>query len=129
MGSIRRFFINICTCVSDKLYPNMKLLNKGFYAIEGAVDPETILWENLGTPASKKAKRFSLNFMVIIAVFAVSFFGLWGLQLFERLFNKWVKTDCTGNEFFTIENAYSDFLLPEDEQQGLIYCYCDQMYT
>lgn len=91
MGSIRRFFINLCSCVSDKLYPKMKLLNKGFYAIEGAVDPETILWENLGTPAIKKAKRFTLNFFVIIAVFAISFFGLWGIQLFERLFNKWVK--------------------------------------
>jgi hypothetical protein len=106
----------------------MKLLNKGFYAIEGAVDPETILWENLGTPASIKAKRFCLNFIVIIIVFAVSFFGLWGIQLFEKLYNKWVKTDCTGNEFFTIDNAYTDFMLPEQDQQGLIYCYCNQMY-
>ena len=109
MGPIRRFFINMFPAVSDKLYPNMKLLNKGFYAFEGAVDPETILWENLGTPAKKKAMRFSLNFMVIILVFVVSFFGLWGIQLFERLYNKWVKTDCSGNETFSIEHAFADF--------------------
>lgn len=39
-----------------------------------------------------------------------------------------MKTDCTGNEFFTIDNAYADFMLPEDEQQGLIYCYCNQQF-
>lgn len=125
MGPIRRFFINMCSCISDKLYTNMKLLNKGFYAIEGAVDPETILWENLGTPASKKAIRVTLNLFVIVLVFLVSFFGLWGIAQFEKLHNKWVKTGCEGNDIFKIDNAFADLELPENEQQGLVYCYCD----
>ena len=86
----------------------MKLLNKGFYAVDGAVDPETILWENLGTPVSKKATRWTSNLIVIILVFTVSFFGLWGIAQFEKLYSHWVKSDCSGNERYTIENAFID---------------------
>jgi hypothetical protein len=125
MGPIRRFFINLCTCFSDKLYPNMKLLNKGFYAVEGAVDPETILWENLGTPVAKKASRWTANLMVIIFVLAASYFGLWGISRFENLYKHVVKSDCSGNEYFKIDNAYADHLLEENDQQGLINCYCE----
>jgi hypothetical protein len=57
----------------------MLLLEKGLYAVEGSVDPATVLWENLGTPVSKKLSRWVGSVSVIGLVFATSFFGLWGI--------------------------------------------------
>ena len=74
------------------------------------------MWENLGTPMSKKLGRWTGSTSVIGIVFATSFFGLWGIQLFERLHNKWVRSDCSGNSYYTIDNAFEDFLLAEEKQ-------------
>jgi hypothetical protein len=57
----------------------MLLLEKGFYHVEGSVDPATVLWENLGTPAYMKIKRWFGSASVIMLTFAVSYFGLWGI--------------------------------------------------
>ena len=129
-GPMRRWFIqNICCgCWHNKFYPRMMLLEKGLYQVEGSVDPATILWENLGTPTYMKAKRWTGSAFVILMVFITSYFGLWGIQLFERLNNNWVRSDCSGNEYYTIDNAFEDFMLPQSKQQGLMECYCQQMY-
>jgi hypothetical protein len=66
--------------------------------------------------------------MVIICVFAVSFFGLWGLQLFERLYNKWAKADCAGIQMISIDNAFKDWTDKDSENIGLINCYCEQQF-
>lgn len=129
-GPLRRWVIQnlCCGCWHNRFYPRMMLLEKGLYQVEGSVDPATILWENLGTPAYMKAKRWTGSAFVILLVFATSYFGLWGIQLFERLNNNWVKSDCSGNEYYTIDSAFEDHLLPLSKQQGLMECYCQQMY-
>lgn len=94
----------------------MLLLEKGLYYVQGSVDPETVLWENLGTPFRKKVGRNCLSVVVIIMVLAVSYFGLLGIKSFEALHNQFVKSDCSGNEYYSIQNAYDDFLLPTNKQ-------------
>jgi hypothetical protein len=53
-----------------------------------------------------------------------SFFGIWGIQLFEKLRNDWVKSDCNGEDQFKNELAYDDFMLPKILRSGIMHCYC-----
>jgi hypothetical protein len=127
-GPFRRFFIQNLCCgwYHNRFYPRMLLLDKGFYNVEGSVDPATVLWENLGTPIYKKLGRWIGTGSVIFIVLIISFFGLWGIALFEKLNNRWVRSDCSGNEYYSIDYAFEDYLLPESKQQGLMDCYCAQ---
>jgi len=93
----------------------MLLLDKGFYAVEGSVDPATVLWENLGTPIYKKLGRWFGTGSVVFLVLMISFFGLWGIAIFEKLHKQWIRQDCTGNEYYDIDNAFEDFLLPKSK--------------
>jgi len=65
---------------------------------------------------------FSLGFTLFI--FVASFFGIWAIQLFEKLRNDWVQSDCNGEDFYRNENAYDDFMLPKALRSGMMNCYC-----
>ena len=70
-----------------KLYPNMLLLGKGFYRIESACDPETVLWENLGTPIEQVALKWAQMGVWSSLVLVVSYFGIYFIHYFEVLHN------------------------------------------
>lgn len=40
-------------------------------------------------------------------------------------------SNCDGNDFYDIDSAYEDHQKPfkENQMQGLMECYCEQMYT
>lgn len=98
--------------LGKSFYPeSMKLLGTGIYNVSPAMDPETILWENLGTPPRTKFLRAISTLAFCISVFAVSFIGIWGIQLFEKMQVSWVRSD-TCDDIFTLDSAFNDHLLP-----------------
>lgn len=79
----------------DKFYPpDLKLDKTAILQVEPAVDPETISWENLGTPWPIKRRRFIDSTLFTISVFLLSFVGIVLLALFEKQRTNWDKNDC-----------------------------------
>jgi hypothetical protein len=118
-------------CVRCGLYlKDLRLLNKGVYNISHSVDPSIILWENVGEPFKSKVQRCFKAYSVSVIIFAVTFFGFWAIQLFEKLRWSWVLSDCSGNDWYWIDDAFEDYSKPhkENQMQGLMECYCEQMY-
>ena len=63
-----------------------------------------------------------------LIVLSASYFGLYSIHYFEYLHNLWVRSDCSGQNFYVIGDAFKDHLLDDDKQQGMMECYCEQMY-
>ena len=96
----------------DKLYPqDLRLDETAIVQVQPAVDPETIMWENLGTPMPIKRKRIMDSTIFTISVFLLSFIGIVLLALFEKVRTNWDKNDCQGSSFFTNDQAIIDFYL------------------
>jgi hypothetical protein len=88
----------------------MQLMEKGIYNVSAAMDPETILWENLGTPKRTKALRTIATLAFCVCIFSTSFAGIWAIQLFEKMHVSWVRSEC--NDDYSIQSAFIDHLLP-----------------
>jgi hypothetical protein len=111
------------------LNKEMRLMDKGVYRLTHSVDPSIIIWENTGAPLRHKVKIWLEIYSVAILTFIVTFVGFWGIQLFEKLRNSYAMSDCSGNAVLSMEDAYYDYLLPRDgKMQGMMGCYCRQMY-
>ena len=102
----------------------MKLLEEGQYSVSPAVDPQTIVWENLGTPTPTKVKRMAFTIMFTVSIFLASFFGIWGISLFEKLRNDWGLSECNGEDVFMNQVAFDDYMNPKPLKNGLMHCYC-----
>jgi hypothetical protein len=63
----------------DSASKDMRLLGKGVYKVAPAMDPETVLWENLGTPKAFKIKRVAATIAFCVSIFALSLAGIWGI--------------------------------------------------
>jgi hypothetical protein len=111
----------------DKL---LRLKDKGIYRFTHSADPQIIIWENTGAPLKHKIKMFIEIYSIAAIIFLITFAGFWAIQLFEKLRDSYVMSDCSGNSYYGIDAAFIDFNLPkkENQMQGLMNCYCRQMY-
>ena len=90
-----------------------KIMRKGFLTLRQAQDPEIITWENLGHSLMSRLRRLLLAMVATITIFGVSFFGIWSIQLLEKTRFDWVKSDCTGDSWFTNDLAFADYFQPK----------------
>ena len=96
--------------------------------IESSVDPETILWENLGMPKGKRIRRIGLTIGLTALVMGISFFGIWSISLFEKMRFEWVQSECN-DDTYDIETALEDYSKTKRYQKlGLMNCYCQNMH-
>ena len=112
-------------CCLDNFMAKKKLLRKGYLQVNEAVDPKIINWENIGTPTVRK---WFLRIAAIVCVFAVlciSFAGHWYLSGLQKDFNNVVRSDCSAESWYNIDQAWIDETKTEiQEKQGLMNCYC-----
>lgn len=74
-GTAARLFAEYICCMKS-VFQKKKLLKKGYYSIRDTVEPETIIWENLGVPASSKFFRWVGALSLAAVLFAISFAGI-----------------------------------------------------
>lgn len=110
MNPLKRF------CVNYGCYmKNLKLAGKGIYEISHADNPIIILWENVAEPIKSKISRCFKNYSISVVIFVFTFFGMWATQLFEKLRAFYVRSDCSGNDFYNIDFAFEDHTKPPKE--------------
>ena len=81
----------------------MRLKGKGVYRLTHSVDPTIITWENTGAPIKHKIKMWFEIYSVAFLIFLITFAGFWAIQLFEKLRNSYVMSNCSGNDYYDIE--------------------------
>tara|TARA_B110000285_G_scaffold229495_1_gene294316 strand:- start:618 stop:1202 length:585 start_codon:yes stop_codon:yes gene_type:complete len=103
-------------CVQGGCYmKHLKLADKGVYEINHADNPIIILWENVAEPMKSKISRCFKNYSISVVIFVFTFFGMWATQLFEKLRAFYVRSDCSGNDFYNIDYAFEDHTKPPKE--------------
>jgi hypothetical protein len=71
-------------CLQPLFSKDLRFDNDNILSTEPAVDPETILWENLGTPTNIKSASYTKTTTFTIFVFLMSLTGIVAIALFEK---------------------------------------------
>jgi hypothetical protein len=123
----QRIAAEYCCCLSNYFVRN-KLKQRGFLRVNTTVDPQILIWENLGLPQSYHMKQHILGFIVVFAIMAISFSGQYYLSNIEKDLVDMARSDCSGESQYDIDKAFGDYYAAPQQRQGLMNCYCQQMY-
>lgn len=111
----------------SSVFRRKKLLQKGYYHVGEAVDPDNITWENLGISARSKTLRWLGAAIVLLILCVISFSGVLQMSNLEKDYVHYMKSDCSGRSTFSQDLALADIIRPQKQQLGLMNCYCSQM--
>jgi hypothetical protein len=67
-----------------KFFIKRKLVGEGFLQLEESVDPQSIIWENLGFQFYKKVFRILIIFLLFLIFFVISFYGMFNFTNIEK---------------------------------------------
>jgi hypothetical protein len=71
-------------CDPKDRYIDLDLLQEGYIKVGEAVDPKILTWEHLRQPRTTKVMRHIAGFLVTLALFLTSFFGIRGIYRTNR---------------------------------------------
>lgn len=94
--------------------------------VSATVDPEEILWENLGTKGSAMVKQLLLYSFTLLLV-CVAFAFIVCIEAGRRAIESHRPFKQCPNVPILKEDAYLDFVNPQ-LTIGLMHCYCRQLY-
>jgi len=72
--------------------------------------------------------RFAAMLLICIGLLFVSFFGIWAIKEDEVEANLWHKSECRLLTFDK-ERAGADIARQLNEQQGLMWCFCEEQFN
>lgn len=99
-------------------------MNQGYYQLKDIVDPENILWENVGVPFRGSLYRWIGFIFASIIFMAISLSGVYFITETEVTWMQYVKSHCQGGDTYSQSDAYFDFIKDNAEQKGVMHCYC-----
>ena len=85
-----------------------KLKSSGFPILEDAVDPECIIWENIGAKKSHHCKMWLASILLAFMFLAISFYGMHFMANKEKDRVDFVKSDCIKLDILTKKQAFDD---------------------
>jgi len=106
----QRVLAEVCCCL-DIFFLKGKLKQKGYLTVKHTVDPQILIWENLGISKLKYIKYLFMNFIVLGLIFGMSFGGQYYMSNIQKDLTDMVKSDCTGESQFNIDKAWLDVKL------------------
>jgi hypothetical protein len=101
-----------------------KLKQQGYLAVDSTVDPQILIWENLGLPRTYHLKQFLLGFVIVFSIMLVSFGGQYYFSNLEKDLVDIVRSDCSGEKIYDMDKALVDHFVDSRYRQGLMHCYC-----
>ena len=123
----QRYFIANCCCL-DGFFRRKKLLQKGFPSIREVVDPQTVIWENLGVSFAQRCNQNMKTYMVVLMTLFISFWGFYYFQTIEKDLVSMVRSDCQGESSYDIDIAWLDNQKPYKYKLGEMNCYCKNLF-
>lgn len=95
--------------------------------IKDVVDPQIVLWENVGVSQNQKMKNRVLTAVVMFFCLMISYTGHYYFQRIAKELKSFEKSECAGSDWVTIDHAYIDYLQPKQYKLGNMNCYCRQI--
>jgi hypothetical protein len=89
------------------VFRKKKLLNKGYYDLVDTVDPDNLIWENIGSSKTSKAKRWIGAISIALMLFAVCFYFYFQTAYLERQRVDLNLSTCS-EPFYTTQSAWDD---------------------
>jgi hypothetical protein len=123
----QRICVSFCCCLSQ-FFKKKQLIRKGFLTVESPVDPQIIVWENLGISCWSRCAHRMITSMLVLMVLLVGFGGQVYLSNLEKDYNDIVRSDCKSESFYNIDQAWLDYKAPQKQRMGIMNCYCKQMH-
>ena len=89
-------------------------------ALKRAIPPELIIWENVGISLRSRFKKMVQVGLSLAVIFIMLFVILFILESQGQIAEDKVSTDdCPTNTTISMEDALSDYILAEEEREGL----------
>jgi len=96
--------------------------------LRDTVEPELILWENLGLTIKEKRVRLMSVLSLCIVLLVISFISVYAIKEQELEANNWHKSECRLLKNINYKSASDDIIKPLDQQKGFMWCYCQQQF-
>ena len=117
ISTTKKYFVTYFCCL-DQFFKKKRLVQEGNMVINETVDPQIIMWENIGISMYTQIKN---QLFVMNAVFWSLFFSYCGQyywQYIAKSLKAFKKSECGAEELFTNDEVYLDYVEPNMYQLG-----------
>lgn len=113
-------------CVNKKEFKRKLFINK-WLKVSQAVEPSLINWENLGLSRKARCCRISFATLIALILLFMTTVAILYAKVQENALTK-AAISCAADLEITIDEAYADIKLPEDQQENKMFCFCQSMF-
>lgn len=114
-------------CGLDYFFKKKRLIQEGDMKVRDVVDPQIVLWENVGVSDAQKIEHRILTIVTMIICLAISYIGHYYFQRVAKDLQEFDVSECSDSDWVKIDSAYYDFVRPKQYELGQMNCYCQQI--
>ena len=96
--------------------------------IRDTVDPQIILWENIGISKMNNLFNRTFVFFAVVGTLIFSYIGQYYWQFIAKSLKDFRKSECSAEDLFTNDEVWLDHMQPNTYQLGQMDCYCEQLF-
>lgn len=96
--------------------------------IRDTVDPQIILWENIGISKMNNLINRTFVFFAVVGTLIFSYIGQYYWQFIAKSLKDFRKSECSAEDLFTNDEVWLDHMQPNTYQLGQMDCYCEQLF-
>jgi hypothetical protein len=83
----------------------------------------------MGVGIKEKVSTRVYQISIMLISFSLSFLGQFYWQIIAKNLKDFERSECSGENFYQLDDAWVDHLLPMNYKLGKMNCYCQQMYN
>lgn len=91
-----------CCCLGS-FFKRKQLIQKGYLTITDTVDPQILIWENLGVKSWTHCKAGLRTWALMVVLLVFSFWGQYYFANLEKDLTGLVRSDCSGESSYNID--------------------------
>jgi len=106
---IKRTFVSYFCCL-DQFFKKKRLVQDGNLTINETVDPQIILWENIGISMGSNIYNRAFVFTAVVGTLIFSYCGQYYWQFIAKSLKDFRKSECSNKDLFANDEVWLDFL-------------------
>lgn len=107
----KRTFVTYFCCL-DQFFKKKRLVQDGNLTINETVDPQIILWENIGIRMWSNIYNRAFVFTAVVGTLIFSYCGQYYWQFIAKSLKDFRKSECSVEDIFANDEVWLDYLKP-----------------